>query len=503
MNYLELTRAIWNSLLICCGCVGVAVPIGSLLAVLLMRTDVYGRRALGVALGSQLAVPLYVFAGSWNAGFGSQGWWPLTQVVAVKFNVAALLAVIFIHTVAAIPWVCLITWCGLVWSQRSLEESALSEAGKRAVLFRVIVPGLRPWLILSGFWVCVPILTEMVVTNLYQVPTVAEQVYLDASRGTVSPLTYPVAVTLCMLPIVICALLVTRRLPPWSEMIARARQHSTRVLPLRTWRLPISAMCWLLLATLVYLPIANLVVKAGWQPYMDSENMTRYGWTVWRFAVTLRESLTLFLPEFYWSAVLAIAAASVAMGLAVCLVKLAGNGWRRWLVACLMLAMIGTPGALVGVLCIYLMNRSEPAFLGQLYDQTIAAPVLAQQFRLLPLAWLFVLGIFASIDRRSWELAKLEGLSTLQIVRTLVWPQTGALWFVAWMILALVSVGELSTTILVLPPGVTTLSMRLFEMLHFGMRHQDSGLCLVLIFLGWLAAFSVWKTLIDRNASGV
>jgi iron(III) transport system permease protein len=501
LNYLELTRAIWNSLLICFGCIVVSVPIGSVLAVLLMRTNVYGRRALGVSLGSQLAVPLYVFAGSWNAGFGSQGWWPLTQVVAVKFDVAAMLAVIFVHSVAAIPWVCLITWCGLMWSQRSLEESALSEAGNRAVLLRVVAPGLRPWLILSGFWVCVPILTEMVVTNLYQVPTVAEQVYLDASRGTVSPLTYPIAVALCMLPIVVCTLLLTRCLPPWSEMIARARQHSSRALPLGAWRAPLSAASWLLLVALVYLPIANLIVKAGWQPYVDSEKMTRYGWTVWRFAVTLRESLTLFMPEFYWSAVLAITAASVALGLAVCLVALAGNGWRRWIVGCLMIAMIGTPGALVGVLCIYLMNRSEPAILGQLYDQTIAAPVLAQQFRLLPLAWLFVQGILASIDRRSWELAKLEGLSTIQIVRTLVLPQTGTLWLLAWMILALVSVGELSTTILVLPPGVTTLSMRLFEMLHFGMRHQDSGLCLALILLGWLASFTAWKALVDRNTS--
>ena len=502
MNYPELTRAIWNSLLICCGCIAVSVPLGAVLAVLLMRTDVYGRRALGIALGSQLAVPLYVFAGSWNAGFGSQGWWPLAQVVAVKFDVAALLAVIFIHSVAAIPWVCLITWCGLIWSQRSLEESALSEAGNRAVLLRVVAPGLRPWLILTSFWVCVPILTEMVVTNLYQVPTVAERVYLDASRGTVSPLTYPVAVALCMLPVVGFALLLTRGLPPWSEMIARTRQHSSRVLQLGVWRMAISAACWLLLVALVYLPIANLIVKAGWQPYMDSQNMTRYGWTVWRFAVTLRESLTLFLSEFYWSAVLAITAASVAMVLAACLVKLASKGWCRWLVGLLMLAMVGTPGALVGVLCIYLMNRSEPAILGQLYDQTIAAPVLAQQFRLLPLAWLFVQGIVASIDRRSWELAKLEGLSTLQVVRTLLWPQTGSLWLVAWMILALVSVGELSTTILVLPPGVTTLSMRLFEMLHFGMRHQDSGLCLALIFLGWLASFTAWKTLIDRSTSG-
>jgi len=477
----------------------VAVPCGFALAVMLKRTDVIGRRMLAVALGSQLALPLYVFAGSWNAGFGSQGWWPLAQALAVKFDLAAFMAVIFIHSVASIPWVTLIVGCGLIWSQRSLEESAVAEQGNRGVLLRVLLPVLRPWLALSCLWVCVPILTEMVIMNLYQVPTVAEQVYLDASRGTVSPLTYPVAVMLCMLPVLVAAVALGRLMPPWSEMIARASQHTPRTLELRGWRTVASLACWGFVVVLVGIPIANLITKAGWQPYIDANDMTRYGWTLGRFFATGRESISLFLPEFYWSAVLAATSATVALGVALLLVFAARRGWRRHLVSLLMLVLIGTPGALVGVLCIFLLNRSEPAFLGQLYDETLAAPVIAQQFRMLPLAWMLSLAIMATIDRRSWELARVDGLSAWQVVWKLIVPQCGRSWVVAWLVLALVSVGELSTTILVLPAGVTTLSMRLFEMLHFGMRHQDSGLCLVLIFLGWLAALSAWKTLSDRN----
>ena len=477
----------------------IAVPSGFALAVMLRRTDLIGRRVLAVAVGSQLALPLYVFAGSWNAGFGSQGWWPLAQTLAVKFDLAAFIAVVFIHSAASIPWVALIVGCGLIWSQRSLEESAVTEQGNRGVLFRVLIPVLRPWLALSFLWVCVPILTEMVVTNLYQVPTVAEQVYLDASRGTVSAITYPVAVMLCMLPVFLSAVILGRRLPPWSEMIARASQHKPRTLELRGWRTIASLMCWGFVLVLVGMPIGNLVTKAGWQPYVDSSDVTRYGWSLGRFVETGRESISLFLPQFYWSAVLAATSATVALGLAILFAFLAPNGWRKHCVSLLMLVLIGTPGALVGVLCIFILNRAEPAFLGYLYDETLTAPILAQQFRLLPLAWMLSLAILATIDRRSWELARIDGLSGWQIVWKLMVPQCGRSWLVAWLVLALVSVGELSTTILVLPPGVTTLSMRLFEMLHFGMRHQDSGLCLVLIFLGWLAALSAWKTLSDRN----
>ena len=116
-----------------------------------------------------------------------------------------------------------------------------------------------------------------------------------------------------------------------------------------------------------------------------------------------------------------------------------------------MLLMIGTPGVLVGVMGIFVFNRSEPEFLGQLYDQTLTVPVLAQQFRLLPMAWMLTLGVLATIDRRSWELARSDGLSMWQTIRTVVLPQTSQSWIVAWILLALVSVGELSTTILVLP----------------------------------------------------
>ncbi len=501
MNYPELARGLFNTLVICLGCIVFALPLGMLQTIAIRRTDIWGRRVLWLALCSQLAIPLYVVAGSWNAGFGTQGWWPLAQTFAVQHRSAAMTAVIFIHAAASIPWVCMLLSCGLVGSQRGVEELALIEGGRRHWIRHSLVPGLKGWMALSCALVCLPILTEMVVTNLYQVPTVAEQVYLDASRGRTSGLTYPVAVLLCIAPVVAAFLMANRSAPPWREVISRSRQHPSIRLELGGSRPIVSMLTAFTVFILVGVPLINLVIKAGWQPFSDATDTIHYRWAWRRFVQTLGESLTLFTSEFYWSMALALVAASMALLVAIGLSLVAQNRLLQFAVHAAMLVMIGTPGAMVAGIVIFLINRSEPALLGFLYDQTIAAPVLAQQFRLLPAAWFAVRVILASINLASLQLAKLEQLNRWQLVRAVIWPQTYRYWFISWYVLGLMSVGELSTTILLLPPGVTTVSMRLFEMLHFGMRHQDSGVCLILVFVGWISSLVVWNTLSDRKRS--
>ena len=194
---------------------------------------------------------------------------------------------------------------------------------------------------------------------------------------------------------------------------------------------------------------------------------------------------------------LAACSASVALGVAIAVCS-SRNLAFKWGVTILCLLAVATPGPIVGMGLIWLLNRPSPQILGVLYDQSLLAPVLAQQCRLIPLAWLLAFGILASISKSSREQAAMDGLGRFAFLRVVIWPQTGALWIVSWLLLAVLSIGELSSTILVLPPMVTTLSIRLFEMLHFGMRHQDSGLCGALMLFGWVMSFVFWKTLRER-----
>src|SRR6476661_7622249 len=56
----------------------IALPVGTLLAAAIFKSDVPGRRAAALILVGMLFVPLYLVTGAWDAGFGIQGWYTIS-----------------------------------------------------------------------------------------------------------------------------------------------------------------------------------------------------------------------------------------------------------------------------------------------------------------------------------------------------------------------------------------------------------------------------------------
>lgn len=56
---------------------------------------------------------------------------------------------------------------------------------------------------------------------------------------------------------------------------------------------------------------------------------------------------------------------------------------------------------------------------------------------------------------------------------------------VAWLVAFAIACGELSATILVTPAGITTVPIRVFRLLHAGVRNQVAAICLTSI-MGFL-----------------
>jgi len=498
VNWVELFTALCNTAVVATGVLITSVPLATCLAVLLQRTDVLGARAAWIILSSQLVLPLIATVGAWSAGFGTQGWWPLSQAMVVRSPLTALAAVTFMHAVAAIPGAVLILSLGLRQARQSHEELAWLDGGGGNVLRRIVLPGLTPWLAATSFWVIVPVFTEMVVTNLYQVPTLPEQVYLDMSLGVASTMTYLVSLIGCVLPMCMLALGLRRHLPSLSQTYRDVHQHAPRRFNLRRWRWPVSLVLWTIVAMIVAIPSSNLLLKAGWQTEWDAGDMLIHRWTWQRFGLTLWETCSLFRPEFQWTATLAFSAATCALVAAAALRLSSNRSTVMAVINLLCLVCISLPGPLVANITSGLLVTTRIPVLGWLYDHTLAAPILAQQTRLFPIAWLLVGGIAASISLTTRELAQLDRWSWWSRSWYVIWRPTWQLWLTTWLLLMAVSAGELSSHLLLLPPGVTTLAQRLFEFLHFGMRYQDSGLCLAFVVLGWLIAIIVWNTRTGR-----
>ena len=96
---------------------------------------------------------------------------------------------VWVHALAAIPWVALIVGMALRFVEPELEEAAMLDASAWQVLRRVTLRRVLPAIGVAVVWVAVGVATEMTVTDIFQTPgnglrTYAEEIYTQFALGT-------------------------------------------------------------------------------------------------------------------------------------------------------------------------------------------------------------------------------------------------------------------------------------------------------------------------------
>jgi ABC-type Fe3+ transport system permease subunit len=70
-------------------------------------------------------------------------------------------------------------------------------------------------------------------------------------------------------------------------------------------------------------------------------------------------------------------------------------------------------------------------------------------------------------------------------------------WLIAFWIGFSIAFGDLASYLLIQPPGVTTVAMRMFDLLHYGTKNREAGLAVALAIFGsvsslaWLSAVPI------------
>jgi iron(III) transport system permease protein len=171
--------------------------------------------------------------------------------------------------------------------------------------------------------------------------------------------------------------------------------------------------------------------------------------------------------------------------------------WFLWPIVAILAVGFALPGP-----AIYQCIKVAFGFLGPelhywIQTRTLAEPIVALQFRCLPLGTLmaYVLmdqhrlatGGTMLADELGWSdrLRLFLGQNRVELI---------GLWILAFA----VSIADLSTTVLLLPPGVSTLASRIFELLHYGVRYKEAGLCLVLFLGGYFVGLVLLAFLSNR-----
>lgn len=150
-----------------------------------------------------------------------------------------------------------------------------------------------------------------------------------------------------------------------------------------------------------------------------------------------------------------------------------------WFAVCVAFAM---PGPLAGV-GVARFSTWCPALREWLW-----APVWANASRFLPIAAFIVYAHLRRVDPLLLDAARLYHRNWLHgLLRVQLPLAMPALLMVAAVCMVL-PMGELGATIIVAPPGASTLMMRLYNLLHYGESKEVAALCVVLMALALLAA---------------
>ncbi len=488
-----------NSILLAAAVVAGSLPVGMLVGWLLARTDLAGRRAMMVLFGLMLFVPLYLQAAAWQAGFGVQGWFTLAGGYPILLE--GWPGVIWIHVMAAIPWVVLIAAVGFRAIDPELEELSLLDASPARVFWSTSLPAARSALGTAAIWVAIVVAGEMTVTDLFARRTYAEEVY---TRLEIGP--QPGDPPLGLLPgVLLTAALIVAGLAVARECIPRRRPASVGnrwVFRLGAWHVPALLVVGLVLAVSLGVPLGNLVYKAGMLVAQTDSGRARI-WSPLKCLKMVASSPWIFRSEWGWSLLIGSLAATVATILGTALAWLARRGgfWAG-LVVTLSAIGLALPGPVLGLAIIGLLNQRGIPPLVYLYDYTIAAPWLAWTARALPPATLILWQGLGTIPTELLEAAAIDGAGPITRLVRIALPNRLPALALAWLVALAVASGDLAASILVVPPGMETLSRRIFGLIHYGIEDQVAGICLAQVVLfGVIAAAAAWLVFRRRRES--
>lgn len=478
---------------------------------MITKTSLLGRKYIQQVLIAILFVPLYVQTSAWLAALGQTGW--LLSEPNGAWKLSGWFGAIWIHAMSGISWVTLFVGISLRNVPRELEEEAIQSTSEWHVLRQISLRHSLPGIYAAALWITVICFGEITVTDMFQVRTFAEEVYTAASLGTLNGLqpsenTNSVVVdvpelvnydlwlgTLIFALLVGSALLVLWR---WLNISTFASMEDRWRIVLQKHHWPATLATWMLTLVIIGVPLVSLVIKSGEQ-LERIDNKTVSTWSLGQSTKLITSSPWEHRRELGWTMAIGIVASVSAVAAGILLAWTFQNRWLPKIPLAFLLAFFfALPGPILAVWLIKLMNhpsQSSLNFLTWLYDYTIMAPAVVQFLRSVPIATLVLTMQFASVPKEILENAQSEGASGWQQLFGIVLPMRFPGIAAAFCLSLVVAISDLAATLLVLPPGVTTISTRVFGLIHYGAEDRVAALSFALAAGTALLTLLAWQLL--------
>lgn len=418
----------------------VGVPLGVALA----RVDLPFKATARILLTAPALLPSYVVGLAWLSV--SQAPW-----------MHSLPAAIIVLTIVLYPLSMLTTEAAVRAIEPRLEEAASLMARPGRVLLRITLPLVLPSILAGALVVFVLAVSDFGVPALLRVRVYTTEIFTafaalyDAARATalaVPLLLLTLGVTMASVRLAGDGLVVTRRGLAGGELQTFER-----------WRPAFAGAVIAVVLCALVLPVGVLTREA--------RDIDSWGSVIIGSGEAIRNSLML-------AATGATVVCALALGLGYARVKTSRA--IGVMSDVLFMVVFAVPGTIVGVALIGLWNRRGVA--GTVYA-TSTMFLLVYLARFTPLAALAMAASFRRVSASHEEAAAVSGAGWGRTMTRIVLPQVRLGLLVAWVIVFTLAFGELGASVLVTPPGESTLPIRIYTLIANAPPSQVAALALL------------------------
>ncbi|MCJ7625880.1 MAG: ABC transporter permease subunit [Anaerolineaceae bacterium] len=375
-------------------------------------------------------------------------------------------------------WVQLMAWLpvavglalvGLESVEMRMIEAARMLRSDRTILFRIVIPIAAPILVASGGFLFLLSLMDYSIPSYFGLNVYALEIFAEFSASN-----EPLHTFVLSLPM----LLVTVLLISISQQGFR-NADQTPAASRKVWVMRPSLPLWL--RTLQRLALGMLI---GQGVVLVVSLAAAAGSLTNILAVSVSAGRE--ISNTFW---IALGAALLSLPFAFAAANELVNNERYarlwWFLVTIPLAL---PPPLVGVGLIAIWNR--PVFAG-VYG-SLLMPILASAARFASLAVVIMTTQLRRIDPLLVDAARLIETkprhTTLLIRLPLLVPGLASAACISFAL----SLGELGATLMVVPAGMSSLTIRIYNYLHYGATSEVAGLCLLMSLLALISASLAW-----------
>ncbi len=443
----DVLQSIGNSLIISTAVSMLSVLLGCCFAFLFSKATLPFSKALRLLLLLPLLLPSYVICVAWNDVWVFAG--------VHKNLIYSLPAVVFILTTIYTPLAAFIIQAGLKNINAGMEEAGMMITSFKQVFFKIVLPLLRPALFSSFILIFILSLSEFAVPSFLSVPVFVTEIFTQFSAFY----NYSLAATQSLILTAICLLLLFPERKyltkeyffPFGKKAFRFRMYE-----LQNKNLP-------LILAMLYI-IFTVLVPVG---FLTSQTFSRAG-------TSFLEIVIMLLPSLKDSLLIAIAGAFIVTLFGLIFSWLTVQFKLKFLQT-ILLFVFAVPAIVTGVSLILFYNTPSLNFI----YSSILIILIAFSARFLFISVKIISDSLQQIPVSFTDAAYMMGARPFYIFRKITLPLLGEALFTSFFIILIFCLNELSTVIMIYPPGTSLLPITIFTRTANAQQHIVSGMSLV------------------------